>query len=218
MPVKAMYALLILTFLAACSRQDPFTAANAVSLLAQKNIAWPACAECLPEPAGWESSREGDLLSIRSGETRFRVFVVAKDSSFAAQAYADRQGMILQSSYRTIPSPYTAMISAKVECSDEFKPRIRGVGASRYILTAANPRLAFGVCEPSEAGYLAGMKFYFDETAKRVIKIECFVPYLARENNKDKAQAELDRRMGDLTLALRNYRNLIPTRIKGGGA
>jgi hypothetical protein len=118
------------------------------------------------------------------------------------------QGVILNASYRSIPSPYIAMISRTVKCSKEFRPVIKGRGADRFLLTAVSSRLAFGVCEKAEAKYWSGIRFYFDPDFKRVLKIERYEPFSSQGRER------LDKYMGELKTAMKKDQLLLPGRTK----
>lgn len=176
------------------------------TLAVQKQLSLPACTDC--QSGGWRSSRDGEFLSAIDGQSHLRVVIVQKATASEAQKYVNMQSVILNASYRSIPSPYIAMISRTVKCSKEFRPIVKGQGADRFLLTAVSARLAFGVCEKAEAKYWSGIRFYFDPDLKRVLKIERYEPF------STKGRGQLDKYMGELKAAMKDYKLLLPGRTK----
>lgn len=127
---------------------------------------------------GFVLSSENDsretVLNGKSGEVIRRLQIHEVEPQKAA-AWLNLQRQIVDSAYSTKPSPYMAPVTKELSCGKDFLPVLRKTGGGEYLAAVTNARLAYGVCTREQAGYQAGMRFFYD--GRRLVKSECFVPY-----------------------------------------
>lgn len=128
---------------------------------------------------GWDTSSAGKVAEGENGSRRLRIRILESKDFKAARSHAQMHRQVMESAYDTRPSPYMAAVTDKVRCGSNFKPRSFGSGEGRFVSVPVTARLAYGVCDPSEAKQMLSTAFFFDREGSRLIQVDLVEPYPA---------------------------------------
>jgi len=128
-----------------------------------------------------------DILSTDNSKIiKIRRFSNIDNKTFIS--YVQDKFLQLNSLFVSTPSPYFGIITQKIECPDEFKPKINKTITSdqnevTYYILYTSERFTYGVCSKDLIKYKTLFTFVYCSDKKDLYQVEIFDPPNELDNN-----------------------------------
>lgn len=126
---------------------------------------------------------------VTAGNYRVRIYKVPDLSMEKAEEISKTAKMNILGLFDTAKSPYPGVISDKVVCADEFKPKTSSVKfADNYevelISSNLNSRMQYGDCNSEQLNYKVYVLMFYCKNSKSWLQTEFFTDFKSSLNEE----------------------------------